>query len=117
MKLILKIIAAILANALGLYLAAHYIPGFVLSGGAEQLFGMAIILSVLNFVLKPILKIVLGPVIILTLGLGLIVVNVLVLYSLDIISNNLTIETVPALFFATILLGIINLIFHVGTPD
>ncbi len=116
MKFLAKIIVAVLANAIALFAAATYIPGFkLLEGDLKQIVGMAIILTVLNFVLKPILKLVLGPIIILTLGLGLILVNALILYTLDIISKNLTIETIPALIYATILVGAVNFVFHLAT--
>ncbi len=78
---------------------------------------MAAILTLLNFILKPILTLVLGPVIILTLGLGLILVNARILKILDLFLNNLTIETIPALLYATILIGVVNFVFHTATKN
>ena len=115
MKWLAKIIVAVIANAVALLSAAAYIPGFRLEGDLKQVAGIALILTILNFILKPILKLVLGPIIILTLGLGLIIVNALILYVLDIISKNLTIETIPALVYATILVGVVNFVFHLAT--
>ena len=117
MKLIARIVVAVLVNAIALYAAATYIAGFKLEGSAEQIIGMAVILTALNFFVKPILKLVLGPIIILTLGIGLILVNMLMLYILDFISKNLTIETIPALLYATILFGVINFVFHLATQE
>lgn len=115
MKLLAKIIVAVLANAIGLWAANAYIPGFVLTGDFKQVLGIAVILTLLNFFLKPILKLVLGPIIVLTLGLGLIVVNALVLYILDFFSKNLMIENIPALVYSTVLIGFINFVFHFAT--
>ena len=115
MKLLAKIIVAVIANAIALFAAATYISGFELEGGIEQVVGIALVLTALNFFLKPVLTLVLGPVIILTLGLGLLLVNALILYILDIISKNLTIETIPALLYATILVGVVNFVFHLAT--
>ena len=117
MKWLAKIVVAVLANAIALLVASAYIPGFKMEGDLKQVFGMALILTVLNFILKPILKLVLGPVIVITLGLGLVLVNALILYVLDIISKNLTIETIPALLYATILVGVVNFIFHLATKN
>lgn len=78
---------------------------------------MAGTLTVLNFILKPILKLVLGPIIVLTLGLGLIIVNGLVLWTLDFLSPELTIQSIPALLWATLTIGAINFIFHVAQRD
>lgn len=107
-----KLIVAVFANALGLWLAAKYIPGFTLAGGLLALFALGFALAILNFVLKPILKLLLGPIIILTLGLGLVVVNAVLLYILDKFSTNLTIGSIPALIYSTILIGLINFLFH-----
>ena len=112
MRFLAKILVAIAANAIGLWVAAAYIPGFVLTSDPKELIKIALILTLLNFIVRPILKLVLGPVILLTLGLGLIIVNALVLYILDKLSAGLTIESVLALFYATLLIGVINFIFH-----
>jgi putative membrane protein len=117
MKFIAKIIFAVAINAFGIWAAANYIPGFGLSADFIQLLKIALVFTVLNFVLKPILKLILGPIIILTLGLGLILVNALVLFILDKFSEGLTIETIPALIYATILISVINFVVHFATKQ
>ncbi|OGY99861.1 MAG: hypothetical protein A2945_02615 [Candidatus Liptonbacteria bacterium RIFCSPLOWO2_01_FULL_52_25] len=112
MKLIARILVAIAANAIALWVAAAYIPGFSLTNDPKQLVKIALIFTLLNFILKPILKLVLGPMIVLTLGLGLVLVNAGILYVLDKISAGLTIQNVPALIYATLLIGAINFVFH-----
>lgn len=117
MKLLAKIIVAIIANAVALYIAATYVPGFVLTGDLPTLAIVALVLTALNFFLKPILTLFFGPVIIITLGLGLIIVNAIILKILDILSQNLTIQTIPALVVATIIIGAVNFIFHLATNE
>ncbi len=107
-----KLIIAVLGNALGLWLAPRYIPGFTITSGLLTLLVLALTLAILNFILKPILTLILGPIIILTLGLGLIIVNALILYILDKFSANITIGSIPALIYSTILIGLINFLFH-----
>lgn len=114
-KFLAKIFVAIVANAIGLWAAAAYIPGFKLTGEFRDIIIIAAILTALNFLLKPILKLILGPIVVLTLGLGIVVVNALILYVLDILSKNLTIETIPALVFSTVIIGLINFVFHLAT--
>lgn len=114
MKLVAKILAAIAANAIAFWVAAEYIPGFTLTGNFTDLVKVALVFTLLNFIVKPILKLVLGPIIVLTLGLGLIVVNALMLWGLDKLSGNLTIEGIPALLYATVLIGVINFVFHLA---
>lgn len=108
-------------NALALWAANTWVPGFVLSGNWVTLVLIALVLAGLNFLLKPLLTLVLGPVIVLTLGLGVLVVNAIILYILPIIANHIdflrgsiTIQNIPALFFATLIVSIINFIIHVA---
>jgi putative membrane protein len=115
MKFLAKLIVIIAANALGIWAATAYIPGFGFSGDFKQLVELAVILTALNYFLKPILKLILGPIIVLTLGIGVILVNAVILYILDIFSKNLTIENIPALIYSTILMGLINFVFHLAT--
>jgi len=115
MKWLAKIILAILINAVAIWACATYIPGFKLEDGFEKILGIALILTALNFLLKPLLKLVLGPIIVLTLGFGIIIVNAIILYILDILSKNLTIENIPALALSTILISLINFVFHWAT--
>ena len=115
MKFLAKLILIIIANAAALWVAIKYIDGFGISGGAEEIISIAIVLTALNFFLKPILKLVLGPIIVLTLGLGLILVNAIVLYLLDLISKNLNIEGILALLYGTILISAVNFLVHSAT--
>lgn len=112
---IAKIVVAIVLNAIGFWLAIKYISGFSVSGDFKQFLAIAVLFTALNFFLKPILKLVLGPIIILTLGLGVVIVNALIIYILDIFSQNLTIETVLALLYTTLIMSAINVVFHLAT--
>ena len=109
---LIKVIGATLANGLALLVAAYFISGFKLTSDYKEVAVIALILTALNFILKPVLKLILGPIIILTLGLGLFLVNAIVLYILDILTKNLTIETIPALAFASLVVGAVNFTFH-----
>jgi putative membrane protein len=115
MKFLAKIVLAVIVNAGALLVAAYLLPGFELRGNFLDIAWMALVLTALNYVLKPILKLILGPIIVLTFGLGLILVNVLVIYLLDIFSPNLTIQGALTLLYASLLIGVINFFFHLAT--
>ena len=117
MKPLIKILVALIANVVGLLAAAHFVAGFDLNITPQDLLILGVILTLLNLVLKPILKLFLGPLIILTLGLGLILVNMLILHILDIFSNNLSIETIPALIYSSLIIGVVNFVFHFVTKE
>jgi putative membrane protein len=116
-----RLVIIVGGNALALWLANMWVPGFVLNGNAWTLILIAIVLAILNFLLKPVLTLILGPVIILTLGLGVLIVNAVILYILPIIADHIDflrgsiiIQNSPALFFATLIVSILNFIIHVA---
>lgn len=112
MKWIAVITLSILVNTFGLLVAANYISGFTLSGDLTETVLVALVLTFLNMTLKPILRLFLGPIIILTLGLGLIFVNSIILYILDILSKNLMIEGILPLLWGSVIIGGLNFIVH-----
>lgn len=123
MRMVARIIIAVVVNALGLLAAATFIPGFHLTADFRELLILAAIFTALYFVLRPIVKMILGPFLILTLGLGLIVVNAIMLYLLDfiakkfMISQNLSISGVVPLLEASLLLSVLNFLLHYAEKD
>jgi putative membrane protein len=116
-----RLVIVVGGNALALWIADMYVPGFVLSHNWLLVILVALVLAILNFLLKPVLTLILGPIIILTLGLGVLIVNALILYILPIIADHIDflrgsiiIQNIPALFFATLVVSIINFIIHLA---
>ena len=114
-----KIALIIAGNAFALWVANKYVPGFVLNATLLQLIVIGLLLSLLNFIVKPLLVLILGPIILLTLGLGVIIVNAIIIYilpiladHLDILHGSIRIETIPALLFATLIVSAINFLIH-----
>lgn len=102
------------SNIVALLTASHFIPGFELTGGYRDLVLVAVILSAINILIKPILKLVLTPVIVLTLGLFVIVVNALLLRLLDIFSEPINIKGYIPLLLGTLVIGAINILINAG---
>lgn len=109
-------------NAFALWLANRFVPGFVVTTPVIGLIIIALTLTILNFLLKPVLTLVLGPIIIITLGLGLIVVNAIVLevlaylsQHLDFMQGSISIQTIPALLLATLVVSAVNFVIHAIT--
>ena len=114
MRWIAHIAITIGINALALIASAHFVPGFILSGAFPDILIIGLILTALNILLRPLLKLILGPIILLTFGLGIIIVNALVLWVLDLLSKNLIIEGIPSLVTAGIVVGFLNFIHHLA---
>jgi len=124
MHWLVKLALVVAGNALALWLADRWVPGFVLTSPLVGLILLGLTLTILNFLLKPILTLVLGPIIVLTLGLGLILVNAIILWlaaylsklpQLDFIHGSITIQTIPALILATLVVSAVNFVIHLAT--
>lgn len=70
----------ILISAVAVYLAARFVPGISMNGGIGTPLVVAIVLGLLNALLKPILVLLTIPITILTLGLFYLVINVAMVY-------------------------------------
>jgi putative membrane protein len=120
MHWLLKFVIIVAGNGLALWLAWLYVPGFELNtANWVQLAAIALILALLNAILKPILTLILGPVIVLTLGVGILVVNAIILYVLSILPNyidflqgSIRIDGIPALIYATLIVTAVNFVIH-----
>ena len=73
-----------LINIVGLYLAVLFVPGVdLVSGDWVAFVWLALILGLLNALVRPILAFLTCPLIILTLGLGTLILNTVMLYILE----------------------------------
>ena len=108
----MRFIALIAGNILALFLASRYIDGVSITGGWQALIVVGLILSVFNFILKPILKLLPGPVILLTFGLPLIAINIAVVWATDFFSGDLAISGLQALLLTTLAVVVVNFIIH-----
>ncbi|OGM98601.1 MAG: hypothetical protein A3C71_02825 [Candidatus Yanofskybacteria bacterium RIFCSPHIGHO2_02_FULL_43_15c] len=100
----------ILGNSLALYVAYWLVPGFIVSGSWKEYLLAGAFLGLLNLIVKPILKAISMPIIILTLGLFILVINGLLLWTVDYIFDFVSIKDVTALLYAVIVVAIVNLI-------
>ena len=74
----MKLIIRLLLNALAVVILSYVLPGV----GVDSMFTaiiVAVVLSILNFLVKPILVILTLPITILTLGLFLLVINAIII--------------------------------------
>ncbi len=113
MGIIVKTIFVVAGNALGLYVAAKYIPGFHMSLNLNDLLIAALTLSAINIFIRPIIKLVLSPIILITLGVASILVNMATLYLLDRFLTSVTITDIGSLVLATFVIGAVNLLIHI----
>jgi putative membrane protein len=98
----LGFILRLFIGALGLWLASELVPGIAVHG-AWTLLGAALLLGIVNAVVRPLLVILTLPITVLTLGLFLLVINAATLALVAWMLDNFTIAGFwPALFGAIV---------------
>lgn len=118
-----KIIFQIAAAALGMWLVTIFVPGvgiklysdsnfFGINLTAQwQLFILfGIVLGLLNFFVKPILDTITLPLRIITLGLFSFIVNMAIIWIIDLIFNELYIPLWMPLLYTTLIIWILNIV-------
>lgn len=107
MKLILKL----LLNALAVFILAHLLSGVAVDGYVGALI-VAIVLSILNLLVKPILIIFTLPATILTLGLFLLVINAIIILLADKLIDGFAVANFWWAILFSILLSILQSILQ-----
>jgi putative membrane protein len=99
-----------LANSLALYLASLAVQGVEISQAIEGFAITTAVLTLINLVIRPIIRLALGPILLLTLGLGSILVNAVTIFILDFIMATITIEGLTSLLVLAFIVSISNLV-------
>ena len=99
-----------LANGIALYVAGMMLPEISLSQTVEGFAATTAILTLINLLIKPLIRLALGPILLLTLGLGSVLVNVVTLLFLDVLLPTITIDGLTNLLMAGLIVGISNLV-------
>lgn len=119
MQFLTKPFINIAVNGLALWFLVNLVSAIQYSGGIKLFVIGGLVLGLINFIIKPILKFVTFPLIILTGGLFLIIINIVVLFFLSSLLSSLQIEGISLLFpnissyvIGAVVFGIINWILH-----
>jgi putative membrane protein len=103
-----KLLVHLLVSALLLWLVSQIVPGIHIASFSYALLA-ALVLGLVNFLVRPILIIVTLPITILTLGLFLIVINALMLMLTGAIVPGFQVAGFGAALLGGVLLGLFNL--------
>jgi putative membrane protein len=107
----MKLIIKLLLNALAVFALAELLNGVSVNGYLGALI-VAIVISVLNLLVKPILVILTLPVTILTLGLFLFIINALIVLLADKLVNGFRVDGLWTAVLFSILLCILQSLLH-----
>jgi putative membrane protein len=119
----------IVVGILGIYLGINFVPGMSLEIPPEGIIFLGIkltaqwqiiiligiVLGLVNFFIKPIFKIVTLPLRILTFGLFGFVINMLMIWLVDIFFPELVISGIIPLFWLTIIVWVLSFLLGLGS--
>lgn len=105
----MKTIAKIILTALGLLLAAYILPGIEVSGFYVALI-VALILGLLNLIVRPVLLILTLPITILTFGLFSFVINALLFWFAGSFIDGFVVAGFLAALVGSLFLSVVNTI-------
>ena len=107
----MNLIIRLLLNALAVFVLAHILNGVSVNGYVGALI-VAIVLAILNVLVKPVLIILTLPVTILTLGLFLFVVNALIILLADKLVDGFRVDGIWTAILFSVLLSILESLLH-----
>ncbi|WNH08982.1 phage holin family protein [Thalassobellus suaedae] len=107
----MKLIIKLLLNAIAVFVIAHFLNGVNVDTYTTAII-VAIVLSVLNLLVKPILVILTLPITILTLGLFLLIINALIILLADNLIDGFSVSSIWIAVLFSILLSILQSILH-----
>ena len=120
-----KLLSQIIVATLGLQLAVLFVPGvaikaypasnffgFSLTAQWEIILVLGIVLGLLNFFLKPLLKALSLPLEIISLGLFIIVINMALIWLLDMMFDELYVPFFLPLLYTTLIIWGLNIVFQ-----
>ncbi len=111
-----SLILQVISGILGIWLAQKYVPGVEFIGSWQTLALCGAILGLLNFFIKPILKTITLPLKILTLGLFGLIINMLLVWVVDIVFPELIIPGLISLFWTSLIVWGISFILLKWMP-
>lgn len=103
----MNLIIRLLLNALAVFILAYVLNGVSVDGYMGAII-VAIVLSILNLLVKPVLVILTLPVTILTLGLFLLVINALIILLADKLIDGFNVSSFWTAILFSILLSILQ---------
>ena len=107
----MKLILRIALTALAVVILAKILPGVEVDSYGTAIF-VAIVLSLLNFIVKPLLIILTLPVTVLTLGLFLLIINALIILMADSLVDGFMVNSIWWALLFSLLLSFLQSIFY-----
>jgi len=112
-----NLIFQVIGGILSFWLAVKFVPGVEFVGEIKYLIMAGAFLGLINFFIKPILKIITLPLRILTFGLFGLVINMGLIWFVDIIFPELIIPGIVPLFWTTLIVWLVGYFLGLYSPS
>ena len=108
-------------NVVGIYLAVLILPGIDFMGGWTGFLWLALIMGLLNALVRPLLKLLTCPLIVLTLGLFTLLINTLIFWLTSSIGQSLglglTVDGFWSAFLGGLIVSVVSVVLTVILKD
>ncbi|HVF96371.1 MAG TPA: phage holin family protein [Flavisolibacter sp.] len=106
----------ILVTALAAYFAAWLLPGVAIANVQTTII-VALVLAILNAIVKPLLVLLTIPITIITLGLFLLVINIIIVKLADYLIDGFTVKGWLAALLFSLIVSVVSSILHAIAGD
>jgi len=113
----MRFIVRALIAALGLWLASRIVPGVDAPGGWTSLLVAAVLLGVVNAIVRPVVVVLTLPFTVVTLGLFLLVVNAAMLGLVGLMLKGFVVDGLWAGIFGSVVIGVVSWLGHLLIGD
>jgi len=107
----MKLFIRLLLNALAVFFLANVLNGVQVDNYVTAII-VALVLAVLNLLVKPILVILTLPITIITLGLFLLVINAIIIFLADKLIDGFSVSSIWIALLFSVLLSILQSLLH-----
>lgn len=116
MKWLRNLLIQMVSAVAGLWLAVKFVPDVEIQKGAKYLILAGLVLAGANYFIKPIIKKITWPIRLLTLGLFSFVINMAIIWGIDILFPELIIKGLFSLFYTTAIVWGLGLVLPLLIP-
>jgi putative membrane protein len=112
MGLLGRVILSYISNLIAFVVTAFIVPGFEITFSLPNYLWLVALFTLINLIIRPVVKFILTPLVILTLGLFTLVINAAMLWLLDFLSIHINIMGLLPLIYATLIISLVNIIIN-----
>jgi putative membrane protein len=111
-----KFILQVVVGVLGLFLAKEFVPGVEITDSYQTLLLCGLFLGLMNTFIRPVLNLITLPLRLITFGLFSLVINMAIIWVIDILFPELIIVGVAPLFWVTLIVWALSIIIPKLVP-